>query len=160
MTTTTEDTKTGTFLWTELTFPEEIHVRLWGILSSKNIFFWFSVVESQMQLHFLGAGYWKLQPNTGKLFLATRVVFLQVPQQKPKRLLSKRFRIDFSGLNLQKQLRLQFMWLFSKSESSSENCSWVVTTGSQYLKPFAVHTESLAEDLRVTAQKILILALE
>lgn len=52
------------------------------------------------------------------------------------------------------------MWLFSKSESSSDNCSRVVTTGSQYLRSFAVHSESLAEDLGVTAQKILLLASE
>lgn len=47
MTTTTEDTKTGTFLWTELTFPEEIHVRLWEILSSKNIFFGFQLLKAK-----------------------------------------------------------------------------------------------------------------
>lgn len=38
MTSTIEDIKSGTFLWTELTFPEENHVRLWGIMSSKTFF--------------------------------------------------------------------------------------------------------------------------
>lgn len=37
-TTTTKDTETATFLWSELTFPEEIHVKLQGITSNKNIF--------------------------------------------------------------------------------------------------------------------------
>lgn len=39
MTTATKDIKTVTFLWAELTFPEEIHVRFWVIMSNKNIFY-------------------------------------------------------------------------------------------------------------------------
>lgn len=67
------------------------------------IFFSFPVAESQTQLHFLGAGHWKLQPNPGKLCFAIKVIFLQAPQQKPEKLSSKSFSMNFVRLNLQKQ---------------------------------------------------------
>lgn len=72
-------------------------------LRQTKIFFWFLVVQSQMPLHFLGAGHRKLQPKPEKLCFAIKTVFPQAPQQTLEELLSKSFSINFARLNLDKQ---------------------------------------------------------
>lgn len=103
MTTTTKNTKTGTFLWAELTFPEEIYVRLWGIMSNKNIFFCFQLSKAKCNYIFQELGTENCNPNLENFTLQSKQFFLQAPQQKPKKLISKSFSINFARLNLQNQ---------------------------------------------------------